>query len=71
MLVAVRQKVFGRPGVAAAIAGLALIGGAPGGIAYAQTPVPDTSPQPQTPAPENSPKAGCPEKQGARGSGSA
>ena len=67
-----REKVLGRPGLIGLVAGAALVGSALGGVAYAQTPAPDTGPGTQTQSPTPGPgetpaKTGCPEKQGSRG----
>ena len=64
-----REKVLGRPGLIGLVAGAALVGSALGGVAYAQTPAPDTGPGTQTQAPTPGPgetpaKPGCPEQQG-------
>jgi hypothetical protein len=69
-----RKKLLGRSGLLGLLAGAALVGSALGGVAYAQTPAPDTGPgtQTQTPTPERGEapaKPGCPEKQGSRGAG--
>ena len=69
-----REKVLGRPRLLGLVTGAALVGSALGGVAYAQTPAPDTGPGPQTQTPTPGPgeaptKPGCPEKQDSRGAG--